>query len=93
MGGEVVEGMLRARLAPIVAAVLATAATTLAVGSCIPSPDEPYPIRWLRTASAHPIRTTLALALLGTGVVGLRNGREAVDPAATPRDREEEELG
>lgn len=45
-------------------AALATGALCYWAGIQAPRAGEPWPLRWVRTAASHPIRTGLALALI-----------------------------
>ena len=66
MGGR---GERWAGLGLLAGAILATA-TAILVAAGPPRPDEGLPLRWLRLAATHPIRSILAVFLLLLAVFG-----------------------
>lgn len=61
---------------PLLLAGLATGALVLVTELRVPRAGESLALRWARTAAAHPLRTGLALALLGLALSPARRYEE-----------------
>lgn len=71
-------------LARLGMAALAFASLRLLLELRPPTMDEAWPLRWLRKVGEHPLRTSLALALLACAFGQGAARREEADPPAPP---------